>query len=103
MDHPFWRARFLLKDPKDLARIQVTAIQEIWIDTDKGLDVAAGTASMSREEVDAQIETDFSRLEDLPPIKVTLPSPPPPPKRDRKPADMHSELKMAAAICVKSY
>ena len=79
MDHPFWRARFLLKDPKDLARIQATAIQEIWIDTDKGLDVAEGTASMSREEVDAQIETDFSRLEDLPPIKVTLPSPPPGP------------------------
>eukprot|EP01030_Chromulinospumella_sphaerica_P007318 gene7318-7161_t len=91
MDHPFWRAKFLLKDPKDLARIQATAIQEIWIDTDKGLDVAEGTASMSREEVDAQIETDFSRLEDLPPIK-----------RDRKPSDMHSELKMAAAICVKS-
>ena len=80
MDHPFWRAKFLLKDPKDLARIQATAIQEIWIDTDKGLDVAEGTASMSREEVDAQIETDFSRLEDLPPIKVTLPSPPRPPQ-----------------------
>ena len=102
MDHPFWRAKFLLKDPKNLARIQATAIQEIWIDTDKGLDVAEGTASMSREEVDAQIETDFSRLEDLPPIKVTLPSPPPPPKRDRKPSDMRSELKMAAAICGKS-
>ena len=76
MDHPFWRAKFLLKDPKDLARIQATAIQEIWIDTDKGLDVAEGTASMSREEVDAQIETDFSRLEELPPVKVKLPSPP---------------------------
>ena len=78
MDHPFWRAKFLLKDPKDLARIQATAIQEIWIDTDKGLDVAEGTASMSREEVDAQIETDFSRLEELPPVKVKLPSPPAP-------------------------
>ena len=27
MEHPFWRAKFLLKDPKDLARIQATAIQ----------------------------------------------------------------------------
>lgn len=102
MDHPFWRAKFLLKDPKDLARIQATAIQEIWIDTDKGLDVAPGTASVSREEADAQIDSDFGLLEDLPPIKVTLPPPPPPPKRDRKPTDMSSELKMAAAICVKS-
>jgi putative nucleotidyltransferase with HDIG domain len=102
MDHPFWRAKFLLKEPKDLARIQATAIQECWIDTSKGLDVAPGTVSVSREEADAQIDTDFSRLEDLPPLKVTPPPPPPPPKRDRKPTDMASELKMAAAICVKS-
>lgn len=102
MDHPFWKAKFLLKDPKDLARIQATAIQECWIDTSKGLDVAAGTVSRSREEVDAQIETDFSRLEDLPPIQVTLPPPPPPPARDRNPSDMQSELQRAAAICVES-
>lgn len=102
MEHPFWRAKFLLKDPKDLARIQSTAIQECWIDTDKGLDVAPGTVSVSREEVDARIETDFSRLEDLPPIRVTLPPPPPPPKRDVAPADMKSELRRAAAICTQS-
>ncbi|WP_298210184.1 HD-GYP domain-containing protein [Acidovorax sp.] len=101
MEHPFWRAKFLLKDPNDLERIQATAINECWIDTSKGLDVATGTASVSREEVDAQIDTDFSRLEDLPPVEVSLPVPPPP-KRNRLPADMQGELKMAAAICVKS-
>ena len=42
MEHPFWRAKFVLKDPKDLERIQATAIDEVWIDTSKGLDVAAG-------------------------------------------------------------
>ena len=102
MDHPFWKAKFVLKDPKDLERIRSTAITECWIDTSKGLDVAVGTASLSREEVDAQIDTDFSRLEDLPPLKVTLPPPPPPPVRDRAPTDMTSELKMAAAVCVRS-
>lgn len=102
MDHPFWRARFLIDDPKALARIQATSIHECWIDTDKGLDVAPGTASVSREEADARIETDFSRLEELAPITVKLPRPPSPPRRDRKPADMQSELQMAAAICVKS-
>ena len=90
MDHPFWRAKFVLKDPKDLERIRSTAITECWIDTSKGLDVAVGTASLSREEVDAQIDTDFSRLEDLPPLKVTLPPPPPPPVRDRTPTDRKS-------------
>ena len=28
MEHPFWRTKFVLKDPKDLARIQATAIHE---------------------------------------------------------------------------
>ena len=69
MEHPFWKAKFLLKDPKDLARIQATAIHECWIDTSRGLDVAVGTTSESREEVNARIETDFSRLEDLPPCR----------------------------------
>ena len=102
MDHPFWRAKFLLKDPKDLERIQSTPIQECWIDTSKGLDVAPGTASVSPEEVEARIETDFGMLDDLPPIKVTLPPPPPPPVRDRQPTDMRSELRRAAAICMNS-
>jgi putative nucleotidyltransferase with HDIG domain len=85
-----------------LERIQSTAIQECWIDTSKGLDVAAGTASKSREEVDAQIATDFSLLENLPPLRVTLPPPPPPPVRDHTPADMGTELRRAAAICGKA-
>ncbi|MFN3438890.1 MAG: HD-GYP domain-containing protein [Acidovorax sp.] len=102
MDHPFWRAKFVLKDPKDLVRIRSTAITECWIDTSKGLDVAPGTVSVSREEADAQIETGFSLLQDLPPLQVSLPPPPPPPVRDRSPTDMGSELKMAAAVCVRS-
>lgn len=101
MEHPFWRAKFLIKDSQDLTRIQATAIQECWIDTSKGLDVATGTTSVSREEVDAQIETDFSRLQDLPPIQVSWPMPPPP-ARDRTPTDLRGELRKAAAICVKS-
>ena len=46
MEHPFWRTKFVLKDPKDLARIQSTAIHEVWIDTSKGLDVAEGVSSV---------------------------------------------------------
>ncbi|ART49607.1 HD-GYP domain-containing protein [Acidovorax carolinensis] len=101
MEHPFWRAKFLLKDPKDLARIQATSIHECWIDTDKGVDVTPGTASVSRAEADAQVETDFSQLEDLPPLQVSLPLPPLP-ARNRAPTDMEGELKMAASICMQS-
>jgi putative nucleotidyltransferase with HDIG domain len=101
MEHPFWRAKFLIKDPHDLARIHATAIHECWIDTDKGVDVAPGTASVSREEADARIETDFNRLEDLPPLQLSLPVPPPP-QRDHAPANLQHELKRAASICMRS-
>ena len=102
MDHPFWRAKFVLKDPKDLARIQATAIDEVWIDTSKGLDVAAGVTSVSREEADSQIDSEFALLEDMPPIVIPPPPPPPPPPRGRVPASMQSELKVAASICSES-
>lgn len=86
MDHPFWKAKFVLNEQQDLTRILGTSITEVWIDTSKGKDVAANVASISREEVDAQIDTDFSLLEDMPPIKVTPPPPPPPPVARAAPA-----------------
>ena len=103
MEHPFWRAKFVLNDPKDLQRIRETNIHEVWIDISKGLDVPAGTSSKTREEVDAQIETDFSALESLPPLSPPPPAPPPAaPVRSRAPTSMREELKEAASICVQS-
>jgi len=53
MDHPFWKPRFLLKDERDLGRLQGSAVRELWIDTDKGVDVEGG---QSVEEVEADTE-----------------------------------------------
>ena len=39
LDHPFWRNRFLLEDPQDLARIRASAVREVWIDVSRGADV----------------------------------------------------------------
>lgn len=121
MDHPFWKAKFVLKDPQDLTRILSTSITEIWIDTSKGKDIAAHVESVSRAEVDAQIDTDFSLLEEMAPIKVdVLPVVPPapmldisfdvPPKRaagrpapgDRASVSMERELENASHICVQA-
>lgn len=99
MEHPFWRTKFVLTDPKDLDLIRATAIREVWIDISRGKDVAEGTASLSREEVDARIDTDFSRLEEMPPIAAPPPAPPPPPVNDHAPTSMQGELRRAAAIC----
>lgn len=39
MDHPFWKKAFLLDKQKDLDSLQGCGIEELWIDTEKGLDV----------------------------------------------------------------
>lgn len=49
MSHPFWRASFVLEDPKDIRRIVDSGIEEVWIDAAKGLDV---DSSQSEEEFD---------------------------------------------------
>ena len=39
IDHPFWRKSFLLDQQKDLDGLLACGTEEIWIDTDLGLDV----------------------------------------------------------------
>jgi len=102
MDHPFWRTKFVLNDPRDLERIRATSVQEVWIDTDRGKDVARGRPALSPEEVEERIQTDFGQLADLPPFKLTEPAPPPPPQRDLRPSSTQAELQRAARICSQS-
>ena len=97
MEHPFWRSQFLLDDPADLARISNTSIQEVWIDTARGCDVAPDTASTSRAQVDAAINTAFSHLAARPNFQA------PPealrPLLDQSPANMKEEAVRAAFVC----
>ena len=39
VDHPFWKSKFIIDNPKDLAKLQSSVIQEVVIDISKGLDV----------------------------------------------------------------
>ncbi len=39
--HPFWRSRFLIKDPDALRSVKESGIRECWIDLSKGQDVPA--------------------------------------------------------------
>ena len=100
MDHPFWRSQFLLQDPQDLARIRDTSIQEVWIDTSKGQDVAPSTHAITREQADAAIDTAFSHLAEMP----TFQAPPEAlqPSRRNAPTSMAEELAHAAQICRQS-
>jgi HD-GYP domain-containing protein (c-di-GMP phosphodiesterase class II) len=39
LDHPFWKTRFVLGDPADLAKLRASGVRECVIDTSRGLDV----------------------------------------------------------------
>lgn len=42
LEHPFWKKSFKLEQQKDLDKLVSCDLDEIWIDTSKGLDVAGG-------------------------------------------------------------
>jgi HD-GYP domain-containing protein (c-di-GMP phosphodiesterase class II) len=56
LDHPFWRTGFVLTQKKDLTAILTSSIKEVWIDCDKGLDVAVGQCVASEVEDEALVE-----------------------------------------------
>jgi putative nucleotidyltransferase with HDIG domain len=97
MEHPFWRSKFLLQDPEDLVRIRATSIQEVWIDTTKGQDVAPSTHATTREEADAAIDTAFGQLANMP----TFVAPPEALQASsiQSTATMAEEVTKAAQIC----
>ncbi|MDA8092807.1 MAG: HD-GYP domain-containing protein [Betaproteobacteria bacterium] len=57
MDHPFWKTRFLLDDPRELKRLKSCGIQEIWIDTAKGLDASPSVPAVSLEAEEREVES----------------------------------------------
>lgn len=85
LDHPFWRTRFVLEDPKDIALVRASAIREVWINTALGGDVEAGVASEEAETVQLA-DTGASEPQPAVPEKASF-------------AD---EVKRAARICAKS-
>lgn len=107
LDHPFWKTRFTITDPSDLAKLRSSAIQYLWIDDELGLDVAPPTeADVPQVRASSPpaalpprpLETSpATRVSDL----LTRPAPltgadfsPPPPTRS-----MGEEMHQAAAIC----
>ena len=57
MEHPFWRSAFVITDQADIDAILASTIKEVWIDSDKGLDVAQKETSVLREEPAAEVDT----------------------------------------------
>ncbi len=73
MDHPFWRSKFMLSSQADLRRIRESSIGELWIDTSKGLDVAAGVQAQTAEEAAAEVEQRLlAAAQDTPPPRASM-------------------------------
>lgn len=89
LDHPFWRTKFVLRDPADLEKLRASSIAEVWIDVSKGSDVelpAAG-ATPRRETVAAPGHA----------------APATPPRADTgATAELGAELQRASALVNKS-
>ena len=85
MDHPFWKSRFLLDSEKDLQRLQGSAIRELWIDTEKGLDVPGGE---SAAQVAASTEARLLAAEREPAAKPQT--------------DLDDEMGRALKLCARS-
>ena len=56
MDSPFWNKSFKLTNPKDLKKLTECCIDEVWIDTEKGLDVGSVAVGLSEEESQKEID-----------------------------------------------
>ena len=88
MDHPFWRNSFVITDPKDVERILASNITEVWIDSSKGLDIAAGETAVSEEESEARVDAELSRAAQA--------------QRETAPVPAAEEFARAAKICAQS-
>ncbi len=91
MDHPFWRAHFLLDAPADLETIISSGISEVWIDAAKGIDVdPAEPVTIAQPPADSPVEK---------PLKSASAKTG---ERPARTADMSSELQRASRIFQES-
>ncbi|MDE2371728.1 MAG: HD-GYP domain-containing protein [Burkholderiales bacterium] len=91
IEHPFWKTRFVIDDPTELAKLHASGVAECWIDVDLGVDVAAPVASL--DPVDAAVGATVAAL---PEPQVASPAAAVAPPATQSLAD---ELRQAAQIC----
>ncbi|MBI5660195.1 MAG: HD-GYP domain-containing protein [Nitrosomonadales bacterium] len=71
MEHPFWKKSFTLTAKEDLHTLQTCGIQEVWIDTGKGLDTECEAIATSQEEEQQHIEQELqlAAQEEIEPVQ----------------------------------
>lgn len=82
LDHPFWRTKFVLTDPKDLSLLAESSVTEVWIDISKGIDVAATSAGNASSII---------TVDEIPPEQPAI----------QEKASFNDEVKRASKIVAK--
>jgi putative nucleotidyltransferase with HDIG domain len=85
--HPFWKTRFVLRDPADLAALRASSVRACWIDVAQGLDVAEAPAPAATEP---------------PPATVAAPASAPQPAPPERGVPLDEELRHAAVLMRQS-
>lgn len=89
-DNPFWRTSFRVDTFKQLRQVQLSSIRELWIDLNKGVDVAPVAPEVSAEMYDD-------------PVEVSLPAAPALLIQEdvSPPVSLSEEMGNAAKICAQ--
>lgn len=88
MDHPFWKAGFVLQEPKDLATTLASNIRQVWIDTSKGKDLPSDELAITESESDTHRHVHLQGLLEA--------------SEDTAPASTAQEMERAVKICAQS-
>jgi putative nucleotidyltransferase with HDIG domain len=88
MDHPFWKKAFLLSADEDLNALKTCGIQEIWIDTEKGLDIGPEAVVSTSAEEKKKIEDELLKIVKEPSREPYIP--------------IHEEIERARKLQAKS-
>lgn len=97
VSHPFWRRAFLLSDPADLLRLRQSKVKEVWIDPQRGKDIAAGIPCVvwDPDHVDKGQKSEVTGSR-APPQARPLTA------IDTEPTSLGKELNRAKALCEQS-
>src|SRR4051812_41747927 len=84
LSHPFWKTKFVLTDPADLASLQASGVPAVWIDISKGNDSPVAEPLEPGATVAAPAPS---------PEQARVAAPPRPPAQQQQPrASMEAEL-----------
>ncbi|MFT7774760.1 HD-GYP domain-containing protein [Roseateles sp.] len=91
LSHPFWKTRFVLADPADLAALKASGVPAVWIDISKGCDVAPPAPAP------VEVPAEAPKVE-----VVAVPLPPPAPVQPEPRTSLEDELSRASQVLNRS-